>query len=494
MVGILQISDANVGDTIGILRADKSIQLCQVVTTAAGGVVSVFGRVGAVVALDNDYTASQITGGMQQVADVAARNAIPLANRQVGQTVYEVDTDQLWRLIGGTANANWVDVTITQVTNARDGLAPAVGAVSTILQSTGIAAAWVAPLSWDSTFLSPTVTQTATAGATGQKLSIVAQAAATTGGALELGTGVGGTTPGEFRMFAGASQFGSFERSNANDFLAWGANPAATGRVRLPPGVGIVSREFAFGSDLNVYTSGTANNIQTFGDANASSVKINGPNGGGVGIQTGGTDRLTVSNTTFSIILATVAVGTVAAGSGFTFSILNTNSGANAGGFWRLRAMGTTSGNTNGAGVQLEGGRLNGTGLSGGVDLKLNQDDTQGNMWIMLQVVHVANTPRRAVSILRVAGVTTTQLPANSGDLVLYVGDAATVPSADAVSGHTYYSDGAKPAWRFNGINWRLDGTAATATLGIGVLPATPEGFLQTTINGTTAKIPYYNA
>jgi hypothetical protein len=440
---------------------------------------------------------ANLLGGYQTVATLAARNAIPAANRVVGMTVYEVDTDQMWRLIGGIANGNWVNVTVSQVSNTAAGLVPAVGAVSTILQSNGTASTWVAPLTWADTFLSPTIQQTLTASATGQKLSIYSQQAATTGGAIEIGSGIGGTTVGEFRLFTGATQFGSFQKSNANDFLAFGNNPAATGRLRLPPGAGIVSREFAFGSDLAVYTSGTADNKQTFGSSVASTVKINGPDVGGIGLQTTGTDRLTISSTTLSIIVASTIVGAAVAASGYTFSIVNVNSGSAPGGFFRIRAMGTTSGNTNGQHVELEGGRLNGTGLAGGVKIKLNADDTQANMSIMMQAVQVVASQR--VSSFNFpgtagAGLTSTQMPANTGDLVTYIGNAATNPSADAVSGHVYYSDGAKPAWRFNSTNLRLDGTAATATAGAGTLPATPEAFLQVTINGTTRKIPYYNA
>lgn len=440
-------------------------------------------------------------GGLREVADLVERNAVPAGNRDVGMTVYEVDTDQMWRLIGGTGNGNWVDVTVYPVSNTTQGVVPQVGAVSTILQSTGSAASWVSPLTYASTFLSPTITQTATAGATGQRMTVSAQNAATTGGALWFVSGTGGTSPGELAGFAGASQVFSFTRSNSNDFVALGLNPASQGRLRLPPGASIWSREFGFGSDIEVYTSGTANNIQTFGSANSASTKINGPNGGGVGIQTSGTDRVTFSSTAVNLIVPLIQVGTAAASTGFTFNLINSNAGSNPTSFFRIRSMGTTSGNTNGNNVELEGGRLNGTGVSGGVTLKLNQDDTQANMWIMAQVAHIASgaNQRRVVSFCfpgtSGGGITATQMPANSGDLVAFFGNANTVPSADAVGGFTMYSDGAKPAWRFNGTNLRLNGTAAGATAGGGAAPpATVLTFLDVQVNGTQGKVPVFAA
>lgn len=45
-------------------------------------------------------------------------------------------------------------------------------------------------------------------------------------------------------------------------------------------------------------------------------------------------------------------------------------------------------------------------------------------------------------------GITTTQMPANTGDGVIYIGNAATVPTADSVSGGILYSEGGALKWR----------------------------------------------
>lgn len=463
----------------------------------AGAVSSVFGRIGAVVAAANDYLVSQVTGAWQQVQDLAERNAIPIANREIGMTVYEVDTDQMWRLIGGTANANWVDVTVTEVTNLRAGIVPVVGVVSTILQSTGTASNWVAPLTWDSAFPSPTIQQQPTGGASGQRLTVRGQNAATTGGGAELGSGTGGTTPGEVRLFTGATQVGSFQRSFANDFLALGDVPSLTGALRLAAGQAIRSRDSTGAVDLAVYTSdvaGAGTNVQTFGSASNTRTNIDSNSSGGIGFRTASTDRMSVGATSINFLVASALVGAVAGGSGFTFSIVNINS-ASAGGFLRLRGQGSSGAGFNGAAIEMEGGRFGAGGLSGAARMKLNQDDTQANMWTMLEAAHLA-TGRRVVALARAANITTAEMGANTGDLVTFIGNALTIPSADAaVSGHIYYSDGARPAWRFNSTNLRLNGTSASATAGAGgALPVTVEGYLDVQLNGTQRKVPYYAA
>jgi hypothetical protein len=158
-------------------------------------------------------------------------------------------------------------------------------------------------------------------------------------------------------------------------------------------------------------------------------------------------------------------------------------------------SAGATGTNLNGAPVNIMGGARGTTaGRRLGMRSYLGASDT-----IMMEIAEVQ---AEATSLSRVIAVfhnnntpvTTARMPTGTGDLVWWIGNAATIPSADATIGHIYYSDGAKPAWRFNSTNLRLDGTAATASAGAGSLPATPEGFLQVTINGTTRKIPYYPA
>lgn len=59
----------------------------------------------------------EIQGCPQAVADITARNAIPIgttsanSRRVVGMTVYVISEDKTYRLVGGTANTDWVEVT-----------------------------------------------------------------------------------------------------------------------------------------------------------------------------------------------------------------------------------------------------------------------------------------------------------------------------------------------------------------------------------------------
>lgn len=60
MPGFIRIDDATVGDTVGLLRSDRSIQWFTVVAAAAGGVTSFNARTGAVLPALNDYAASLV--------------------------------------------------------------------------------------------------------------------------------------------------------------------------------------------------------------------------------------------------------------------------------------------------------------------------------------------------------------------------------------------------------------------------------------------------
>jgi hypothetical protein len=101
-----------------------------------------------------------------------------------------------------------------------------------------------------------------------------------------------------------------------------------------------------------------------------------------------------------------------------------------------VRAQGTTVGTGNGGILQLQGGRRNSTGLKGGVRLQLNPDDSA--VETMVECVEVAAS-RRVVSLCRGANLTTTQMPASSGDRVVYLENAATDPAAAPVGGGIIY-------------------------------------------------------
>ncbi len=184
---------------------------------ASGGAVSsVFGRTGAVVAVANDYSASLISNnstvtgaqvsdalntlgtGFQLVANIAGRNAYPNAQRAVGTSVRQVDTNQIWQLQGGVANGNWVDISIGQ------------------FDGSGV-------------------------GATGNSINILAQnevGAGSTGGALVLGSGTGvlagvgtNTSPGPVTIQRGAQVIANWTTGGATDFLTLGLPAGSAGNA-----------------------------------------------------------------------------------------------------------------------------------------------------------------------------------------------------------------------------------------------------------------------
>jgi hypothetical protein len=170
--------------------------------------------------------------------------------------------------------------------------------------------------------------------------------------------------------------------------------------------------------------------------------------------------------------------------------IQQTIAAANGQPMW-IHSQSPSSGNQTGGSMTLSGGAFAGTGAKGSVRLALNLDESLTNAQIMVDVADVG-PGRRVVGLVSISTLSSTQMPANSGDGVVFVADAQTEPTADAVGGYIFYSSAGRPVWRINGTTLAISGTAATANAGAGALPATPEAFLTIVLNGTTRKIPYY--
>jgi len=106
-----------------------------------------------------------------------------------------------------------------------------------------------------------------------------------------------------------------------------------------------------------------------------------------------------------------------------------------------FRAQGAAaSTNDNGGNVLIAGGGRAGTGLRGAVRLRFNANaDTDATFETMVEIAEVA-AGRRALALCFAADVTTTQLPANTGDRVAWLANCATAPTANAVGGVLVYS------------------------------------------------------
>lgn len=193
-------------------------------------------------------------------------------------------------------------------------------------------------------------------------------------------------------------------------------------------------------------------------------------------------------NTAALTINRTGTVPTVSFGSGYTAPVINHTNTASTAADMAIRAQGSTAGTNAGGVLHLQGGRRNSTGLKGGVRLQLNPDDSAFES--MAELVEVAAS-RRVLSLVRGANLTTTQMPANTGDRVLYIADAGTVPTADPVTGHIYYSTAGGPAWRMaGGAAIIFSSTAGSADIQFSetaVLPTIRQ--LARTTNGTAATI-----
>ncbi len=105
-------------------------------------------------------------------------------------------------------------------------------------------------------------------------------------------------------------------------------------------------------------------------------------------------------------------------------------------------AYASASTNINGAACEIYGGlRKSGSaGLSGPVRLEL--EAVPG-----VELTEVATT-RRVLALCRFANITTTELPANTGDGVVYLGNVVSAPTASPVSGGIGWANSGQLRWR----------------------------------------------
>lgn len=116
----------------------------------------------------------------------------------------------------------------------------------------------------------------------------------------------------------------------------------------------------------------------------------------------------------------------------------------------------TTTGSGNGATLTISAQSTSGD-PGGALHLSSGAGNTPGNInlhlggvGLLAQMAYVPSTNSRVVSLATSANLTTTQMPANTGDLVVYVGNATTNPTATPSNGAILYSTG--------GQLWTMDG------------------------------------
>ncbi len=148
-----------------------------------------------------------------------------------------------------------------------------------------------------------------------------------------------------------------------------------------------------------------------------------------------------------------------------------------------------TSGNNGGA-LGLGGGASGGgAGLRGATNISVGNSisDTLASCAEVIQ-------NNRVLALCQGAALTSTQMPANTGDRVVFVANAETQPSAPPSGGYVLYGSSGNPAYYTSaGQQVTLpSGVSASATAGAIALPLVV-GYLVMSIAGTTIKVPYLN-
>jgi hypothetical protein len=126
----------------------------------------------------------------------------------------------------------------------------------------------------------------------------------------------------------------------------------------------------------------------------------------------------------------------------------DTNAGN--GGNFTISAQSSTLNSSNGGNITISGGLPGTGGIAGGVTLE--SDSTA------LVEGKTISTGNKVVALVSNSGITSTQMPVNTGNLVVYIGNALTSPtSGNPVSGSILYSQSGKLRTKFsNGDDFEL--------------------------------------
>jgi hypothetical protein len=115
-----------------------------------------------------------------------------------------------------------------------------------------------------------------------------------------------------------------------------------------------------------------------------------------------------------------------------------------------ISAQSATLGNTSGGSVVISGGNNSGTGQKGGVKLRLNTTN-------VVQALELSGS-RRILSLMNPSDTTSSDMPLNTGDMVIYIKDTSTPPtSGNPNNGSILYSYGSQ-LWvkQGDGNNFRV--------------------------------------
>lgn len=241
-----------------------------------------------------------------------------------------------------------------------------------------------------------------------------------------------------------------------------GATPATTGLLRITGGTGngIAIRNNANTSDITLTTdafvtglhtnsgftcdgqltvSNTITQFDSFGGGNPWTSTINGPGNLTSIVWTAG-----AGGTTTPVIISQATKTTDAVANTFTVQAQN--------------AFASATTNINGGPLHLQSGaaKTNGTtGLRGPVRIQIGADSAETMIEAAEPVVG-----QRVISLCQIgSGVTSTQMPTNSGDGVIYIANRSVAPTANAVGGGILYVESG--ALKFRGSSGTVTTIAA---------------------------------
>jgi hypothetical protein len=167
-----------------------------------------------------------------------------------------------------------------------------------------------------------------------------------------------------------------------------------------------------------------------------------------------------------------------------------------------IRAQSSNVLNQDGGNLVLAGGKNGiGSGVRGSVRLQLTNTlagtyptSLTGITFSNLVEVAEVASGRRVLSLCNANNITTTEMPNNTGDMVIFIKNAVSAPVASPTTGFIMYSNNGNPYfYTSGGTKLGFTGLSGSASSGGGgSLPGTVVGYLQVDIGGVTRKIPYY--
>ena len=273
---------------------------------------------------------------------------------------------------------------------------------------------------------------------------------------VRLGAGTSGqalVTGGTGANPAWGTDFGSQNLTTTGAALLGATPRASAGTVRLPNAFTFGARNAANSADVSFLTVDSSNQTIVGDGTNSGNLLLRGS--ASVRLQIGTTTYLNLNSATASLLAPNVQFDPNAASPSINQGTKGSDAATNALTVQAQSAFASASTNVSGGALQLQGGARQGTtGKRGAVRLQLNAS-TSENMVEACDVQASGTAASRVLSLVRPSAITTTEMPTNTGDLVIYIGNAATAPTANPVSGGILYVEAGALKYR---------GTSGTVT------------------------------